>query len=94
LAFFDNIQLQQSPFVHHGKIMPPKQTKATVCEKESVVTMRVLSQILERQREFYKDILTQQQENFKCFIQVIIERTNIEDKSGIHTTNRGDEIRI
>lgn len=39
--------------------MPPKQTKAEVCEDESVVTMSVLSQMLEQQREFYKDMLTQ-----------------------------------
>jgi len=56
--------------------MPPKQTKAAACEDESVVTMSVLSQLLEQQREFYKDMLTQQQDNFKCFIQVIMDGTN------------------
>lgn len=82
--------------------MPPKQTKAEVCEDESVVTMSVLSQMLEQQREFYKDMLTQQQENFKSFIQVIMEGTNetgwcytgctgVEDKSGIHTTYDGGD---
>lgn len=38
--------------------------------------MAVLTQMLEQQREFYKEMLTQQQENFKCFIQVIMEGAN------------------
>lgn len=37
--------------------------------------MSMLLQMLEQQRDFYKKML-QQQDNFKCFVQVIIEGTN------------------
>lgn len=54
--------------------MPPK--KSAVCEDESFVTMTVLTIMLEQQKEFYKVLLSQQQEHFKCFIQVFMDGTN------------------
>lgn len=56
--------------------MPPKNAKTSSCEDDPAVTMTVLSQLLEQQREFYKEMLLQQQENFKCFIQLIMDGTN------------------
>lgn len=38
--------------------------------------MSVLSQLMEQQRGIYKDMLLQQQYNFKCFIQLIMDGTN------------------
>lgn len=54
--------------------MPPK--KNTSCEDESVVTMAMVTQLLEQQKEVYKEMLNLQQENFKGFIQVMIDGTN------------------
>ncbi|XP_073693984.1 polyunsaturated fatty acid 5-lipoxygenase-like [Garra rufa] len=48
--------------------------------------------LLEQQKEFYKEMLQQQQENFKCFVQMIIESTNkrlddvIRDLQGVKTS--------
>ena len=38
--------------------------------------MTVLAQVLDQQKEFYKEMLLQQQDNFKCFIQLIMDATN------------------
>lgn len=54
--------------------MPPK--KNTSCEDESAVTMAMVTQLLEQQKELYKEMLNLQQENFKGFIQVMIDGTN------------------
>lgn len=54
--------------------MPPK--KNTSCEDESAVTMAMVTQLLEQQKEVYKEMLNLQQENFKGFIQVMIDGTN------------------
>lgn len=32
--------------------------------------------MMEQQREFYREMLNQQQENFKCFVQLIMDGTN------------------
>ncbi|KAJ8273262.1 hypothetical protein GJAV_G00099540 [Gymnothorax javanicus] len=56
--------------------MPPKNAKTSPCEEDAVVTMSALSQLMEQQREIYKDMLLQQQDNFKCFIQLIMDVTN------------------
>ncbi|CAJ1069896.1 hypothetical protein F2P79_016902 [Xyrichtys novacula] len=55
--------------------MPPKNAKISPCEEDAVVTMSSLSQLMEQQREIYKDMLLQQQDNFKCFIQLIMDGT-------------------
>lgn len=51
--------------------MPPK-SKA-MPDDDAVVTMSTLTQLLDQQKEFYKDMLQQQQENFKSFIQIIMD---------------------
>lgn len=51
--------------------MPPK-SKA-MPDEDAVVTMSTLTQLLDQQKEFYKDMLQQQQENFKSFIQIIMD---------------------
>ncbi|CAM4533977.1 unnamed protein product [Leuciscus chuanchicus] len=56
--------------------MPPKNAKTSPCEEDAVVKMSVLSQLMEQQRGIYKDMLLQQQDNFKCFIQLIMDGTN------------------
>ena len=38
--------------------------------------MIVPAQLLDQQKEFYKEMLLQQQDNFKCFIQLIMDATN------------------
>ena len=38
--------------------------------------MIVSAQLLDQQKEFYKEMLLQQQDNFKCFIQLIMDATN------------------
>ncbi|KAG1940185.1 hypothetical protein F2P79_016902 [Pimephales promelas] len=38
--------------------------------------MSVLSQLMEQQKGIYKEMLLQQQDNFKCFIQLIMDGTN------------------
>lgn len=71
--------------------MPPKHSKLSPSDDEPV-TMSLLSQLLEQQKEFYKEMLQQQQENFKCFVQMIIESTNkrlddvIRDLQGVKTS--------
>ncbi|XP_046711293.1 uncharacterized protein LOC124389821 isoform X1 [Silurus meridionalis] len=50
--------------------MPPE-SKA-MPDDDAVVTMSTLTQLLDQQKEFYKDMLQQQQENFKSFIQIIM----------------------
>jgi len=45
--------------------MPPKKT--TSCEDVSAATMAMVTQLLEQQKEFYKEMLNLQQEN-KGFI--------------------------
>lgn len=56
--------------------MPPKQTKTAPLEDDSVVIMSILSQLMEQQREFYREMLHQQQDNFKSFVQLIVDETN------------------
>lgn len=56
--------------------MPPKNVKTSPCEEDAVVTMSVLSQLMEQQKGIYNDMLLQQQDNFKCFIQLIMDGTN------------------
>lgn len=51
--------------------MPPK-SKA-MPDDDAVVTMSTLTQLLDQQKEFYKDMLQQQQENFKSFIPIIMD---------------------
>ena len=48
--------------------------KAPPCDL--AVTMIVPAQVLDQQKEFYKEMLLQQQDNFKCFIQLIMDATN------------------
>lgn len=79
--------------------MPPK--KNTSCEDESAATMAMVTQLLEQQKEFYKEMLNLQQENFKGFIQVMIDGTNkrldgvikdvqeLKTKFGVHTNQNG-----
>lgn len=52
--------------------MPPKAAKSSP-EDDGFVTMSMLTQLLDQQKEFYKDMLQQQQENFKSFIQIIMD---------------------
>lgn len=56
--------------------MPPKQSKTAPSEDDSVVTMSVLSQLMDQQREFYREMLHQQQDNFKSFVQLVVDGTN------------------
>lgn len=52
--------------------MPPKGSKQP-SEDDTVVTMGVLTHMMDQQREFYKEMLKQQQDNFKSFIQIIMD---------------------
>lgn len=52
--------------------MPPKSSK-TVPDEDAVVTMSTLTQLLDQQKEFYKEMLHKQQDNFKSFIQIIMD---------------------
>lgn len=56
--------------------MPYRQSKAKPPEDESLVTMSLFTQTLEQQKDFYIDMLQQQQDNFKTFVQLIIDGTN------------------
>lgn len=51
-------------------------SKQSPCDDDSLVTMSTVNQLLEQQREFYKELLQQQQENFKGFVQLILDGTN------------------
>lgn len=72
--------------------MPPKAAKGLFVEEEAPVTLSVVSQLLEQQKEFYKEMLQQQQENFKCCVQIMIESVNkrmddvIRDLQGVKTS--------
>lgn len=46
--------------------MPPKGSKQP-SEDDTVVTMGVLTHMMDQQREFYKEMLKQQQDNFQEF---------------------------
>lgn len=52
--------------------MPPKPSK-TLLDEDAIVTMSTLSHLMDQQKEFYKEMLQQQQENFKSFIQIIMD---------------------
>ncbi len=56
--------------------MPPKQTKTSPPEDDPLVTMRKLTQLMEQQREFNREMLHQQKDNFKSFVQLIADGTN------------------
>lgn len=51
--------------------MPPKGSKQP-SEDDTAVTMGVLTQMMDQQREFYKEML-KQQDNFKSFVQIIMD---------------------
>lgn len=55
--------------------MPPKNAKPFPCEEDTVITISVLSHLMEQKREIYKDWLPQQQDYYKCFIQLIMDGT-------------------
>lgn len=60
---------------HTGLTAHQQLQHLSTCEDDSVASVSFLSQLLEQHRESYKEKLLQQQENFKCFIRLIVEKT-------------------
>lgn len=44
--------------------------------EEECVSLSRVTELLEQQKDMFKEILQQQQENFKCFIKIIMETTD------------------
>ena len=73
--------------------MPPKGSRSlTLPDEESTVTTSMVTQLLEQQKEFFREMIQQQQDNFKCFVQIITDSVNkrmddvIRDLQGVKTS--------
>lgn len=70
-----NSQINDKKYILVRAIMP-RNTKLSPSDDDSVVTMSMLSLMLDQQKDFYTELIQQQQENFKSFVQIVIDGTN------------------
>jgi hypothetical protein len=56
--------------------MPPKKSAKEFVTDEEYVTVNVLTEMLEQQKVFFKDMMDLQEKNFKTFLQIFMETTN------------------
>lgn len=55
---------------------PKKSGKDTATGDEEYVTVNTLTDMLEQQKSFFKELMDLQEKNFKTFLQLIMETTN------------------
>lgn len=56
--------------------MPPKGSKAEIKPDEEYVSLTQVTELLQQQKDMFSALLQQQQENFKGFVQIIVDSTN------------------
>jgi len=56
--------------------MPPKASKAEMKTDERYVSLSQLTDLMQQQKDMFMALLQQQQENFKGFVQIIMDSTN------------------
>lgn len=56
--------------------MPPKGSKAEMKTDEEYVSLSQLTELMQQQKDMFMALLQQQQENFKGFVQIIMDSTN------------------
>ncbi|KAI8517875.1 hypothetical protein Bbelb_038920 [Branchiostoma belcheri] len=56
--------------------MPPKRNNNTNIDEEVPVSVAFMKEMLEQQKVYYKDLLDQQEKNFRSFVQIITDSAN------------------